>query len=90
MKGFDEHQDNYGNPGLSTECQVCGLHHEPMERITTVNGEFDIPEGLLDLGYSWVECAHCQSRIWGTPDDIDSGYRKHLDNYCSMRPKEEP
>jgi hypothetical protein len=34
-------------------------------------------------GYHSIECPYCGQDVWGIPSDIDSGLRKHIQNYCA-------
>jgi hypothetical protein len=45
--------------------------------------------GDIPAGYTSVPCPRgCGDDIYGTPENIDSGLRKHLDNYCPVDPDE--
>lgn len=39
-------------------------------------------------GYMSEECPYCHQAVYGVPDDIDSGMRKHIE-YCESAPTED-
>jgi hypothetical protein len=82
LPGYDDWLDNHGNPGI----------WEPEFESVEVNDEgvivhADIISAYPD-GYDFIQCPYCDAQIWGTPDNIDSGLRKHIE-YCKERPEDE-